>query len=86
VYDVFNIGGGFENIYTSIAGLDGAAGQVSDILATPFGNIDLSDLFGGIDATAFLNPGDAFDALTSGLTEAAAGAATAIDPLAFLGF
>ena len=85
VYDVLNLGGGFENIYTAIPGLDGAAAQVSDILATPFGSLDLSDLFGSIDATSLLNPGDAFDALTSGLTEAAAGAATAIDPLAFLG-
>jgi hypothetical protein len=85
VYDVLNLGGGFENIYTAIPGLDGAAAQVSDILATPFGNLDLSDLFGSIDATSLLNPGDAFDALTSGLTEAGAGAATAIDPLAFLG-
>jgi hypothetical protein len=85
VYDVFNLGGGFENIYTAIPGLDGAAAQVSDILATPFGNLDLSDLFGSIDATSLLNPGDAFDALNSGLTEAVTGASTAIDPLAFLG-
>jgi hypothetical protein len=82
---VLNIGGGFENIYTAIPGLDGAATQISDILATPFGNLDLSDLFGSLDATSLLNPGDAFDALTSGLTEATAGAAAAIDPLAFLG-
>jgi hypothetical protein len=85
VYDVLNLGGGFENIYTAIPGVDGAAAQISDILATPFGNLDLGDLFGGIDATALLNPGDAFDALTSGLTEAVTGASTAIDPLAFLG-
>ncbi|WP_428342896.1 hypothetical protein [Mycobacterium sp.] len=85
VYDVLNIGGGIENIYTAIPGVDSAAAQISDILATPFGNVDLSDLFGGIDATSLLNPGDAFDALTSGLAEAGAGAATAIDPLAFLG-
>jgi hypothetical protein len=89
VYDVLNIGGGFENIYTAIPGVDGAAAQISDILATPFGNVDLSDLFGGIDATALLNPGDAFtaglDALTAAATEAGAGAAAAIDPLAFLG-
>lgn len=89
VYDVLNIGGGFENIYTAIPGVDGAAAQISDILATPFGNLDLSDLFGGIDATALLNPGDAFtaglDALTAAATEAGAGAASAIDPLAFLG-
>jgi hypothetical protein len=89
VYDVLNLGGGFENIYTAIPGVDGAAAQISDILATPFGNVDLSDLFGGIDATALLNPGDAFtgglDVATAAASEAAAGAATAIDPLAFLG-
>jgi len=82
VYDVLNIGGGFENIYTAIPGVDGAAAQISDILATPFGNVDLSDLFGGIDATALLNPGDAF---TAGLDALTAGATSAIDPLAFLG-
>jgi hypothetical protein len=81
VYDVLNLGSGIENIYTAIPGVDGAAAQISDILATPFGNVDLSDLFGGIDATALLNPGDAF---TAGL-EALTGASTAIDPLAFLG-
>ena len=87
VYDVLNFGNGFENIYTAIPGADGST--ISDILATPFGNVDLGDLFGGIDATALLNPGDAFtaglEALTSGLTDAGAGAATAIDPLSFLG-
>ncbi len=85
VYDVLNLGGGFENIYTAIPGLDGAAAQISDVLATPFGNLDLGDLFGGVDATSLLNPGDAFEALTSGLTEAVTSAGAAIDPLAFLG-
>ena len=84
VYDVLNLGG-LENIYTAIPGVDGAAAHISDILVTPFGNLDLSDLFGSIDATSSLNPGDAFEALTSGLTEAVTGATAAIDPLAFLG-
>jgi hypothetical protein len=87
VYDVFNIGGGIENVYTAIPGTTGDT--VTDTLVTPFGNLDLSDLFGGVDAATTLNPGDAFtaglEALTSGLTEAGAGAASAIDPLAFLG-
>jgi hypothetical protein len=87
VYDVFNIGDGIENVYTAIPGATGDT--VTDTLVTPFGNLDLSDLFGGVDAATTLNPGDAFtaglEALTSGLTEASAGAATAIDPLAFLG-
>jgi hypothetical protein len=85
VYDVLNLGNGIENIYTAIPGLDGAAATVSDVLTTPFGNLDLGDLFGGIDATSLLNPGDAFDALTSGLTDALGGAAGSVDPLAFLG-
>ncbi|WIM86863.1 hypothetical protein PT015_18540 [Candidatus Mycobacterium wuenschmannii] len=89
VYDVLNLGGGVENIYTAIPGLDGAASTIHDILVTPLGNLDLGSLFGGIDATALLNPGDAFtaglEALTNGLTEAGAGAATAFDPLSFLG-
>ncbi len=84
VYDVLNIGG-LENVYTAIPGVDGAAGTVTDTLVTPFGNLDLSDLFGGIDGTALLNPGDAFDALSSALTEALSGAAGSIDPLSFLG-
>jgi hypothetical protein len=45
------------------------------------GNLNLDSLFGGIDAAAPLDPGDAF---TAGL-DAASAAATSIDPLAFLG-
>jgi hypothetical protein len=89
VYDVFNLGSGLENIYTAIPGLDGGANTVTDTLMTPFGNVDLSDLFSGVDAILQLNPADAFgaglDVATSAASEAAAGAATAIDPLAFLG-
>jgi hypothetical protein len=81
VYDVFNLGDGIENVYTAIPGVDGAADTVTDTLVTPFGNIDLDSLFGGIDAAALLNPGDAF---TAGL-DAASAAASTIDPLAFLG-
>ena len=89
VYDVLNLGSGLENIYTAIPGLDGAADTVTDTLVTPFGNVDLSDLVSGLDAVLQLNPADAFgaglDLATSAASEAAAGAATAIDPLAFLG-
>jgi hypothetical protein len=88
VYDVLNLGG-LENIYTAIPGVDGGADTVTDILVTPFGNVDLSDLVSGLDAVLQLNPADAFgaglDVATSAASEAAAGAATAIDPLAFLG-
>ncbi|MGC1739996.1 hypothetical protein, partial [Mycobacterium sp.] len=77
VYDVFNLGDGIENVYTAIPGAAGAADTVTDTLVTPFGNIDLDSLFGGIDAASALDPGAAFDAATA--------AASAIDPLAFLG-
>jgi hypothetical protein len=89
VYDVLNLGSGLENVYTAIPGLAGGADTVTDTLVTPFGNVDLSDLVSGIDAVLQLNPADAFgaglDVATSAASEAAAGAATAIDPLAFLG-
>ncbi len=81
VYDAFNLGDGFENVYTAIPGVDGAADTVTDTLVTPWGDLNLDSLFGGIDAVAALDPGDAF---TAGL-DAASAAATAIDPLAFLG-
>ncbi len=62
VYDAFNLGDGIENVYTAIPGVDGAADTVTDTLVTPLGNLDLSSLFGGIDAVSPLDPGDAFDA------------------------
>ena len=81
VFDAFNLGNGIENVYTAIPGVDGAADTITDTLVTPLGNIDLSDLFGGFDAAAMLDPGAAFNA---GL-DAATAAASTIDPLAFLG-
>jgi hypothetical protein len=89
VYDVLNLGSGIENVYTAIAGVSGGADTVTDTLVTPFGDFDLGSLFGNLDAVLPLNPGDAFtgglDVATAAASEAAAGAATAIDPLAFLG-
>lgn len=81
VYDAFNLANGWENVYTAIPGTAGAPDTVTDTLVTPFGNINLDSLFGGFDALAGLNPGDAFGA---GL-DAASAAATTVDPLAFLG-
>ena len=81
VYDVFNLGNGIENVYTAIPGASGGADTVSDTLVTPWGDLNLDSLFGGIDAASALDPGDAF---TAGL-DAASAAATGIDPLAFLG-
>jgi hypothetical protein len=76
VYDVFNLGG-IENIYTAIPGVDGAPDTITDTLVTPLGNLNLDSLVAGIDALGALDPGAAFDAATT--------AASAIDPLSFLG-
>jgi hypothetical protein len=77
VYDVFNLGDGIENVYTAIPGAAGAADTVTDTLVTPWGDLNLDSLVAGIDAASALDPGAAFDAATT--------AASAIDPLAFLG-
>jgi hypothetical protein len=77
VYDVLNIGDGIENVYTAIPGVAGAADTVTDTLVTPWGDLNLDSLVAGIDAVSALDPGAAFDAATT--------AASAIDPLAFLG-
>jgi hypothetical protein len=77
VVDAFNLGDGIENVYTAIPGAAGAADTVSDTLVTPWGDLNLDSLVAGIDAASTLDPGAAFDAATS--------AASAIDPLAFLG-
>jgi hypothetical protein len=66
VYDAFNLGNGFENIYTAIPGTAGGADTVTDTLVTPFGNVNLDSLFGNIDAAAPLQPGDAFTGLEAG--------------------
>jgi hypothetical protein len=80
-YDVFNLGDGIENVYTAIPGVDGAPDTVTDSLVTPWGDLNLDSLVAGIDGASALDPGAAF---TAGL-DAASGAATGIDPLAFLG-
>jgi len=78
VYDVLNLGHGYENIYTAIPGVGSAHDTVTDTLVTPFGDENLSSLVSGIDAVAALDPGAGF---ASGLDAAAAAA----DPLSFLG-
>jgi hypothetical protein len=77
VVDAFNLGDGIENVYTAIPGVAGAADTVTDTLVTPWGDLNLDSLVAGIDAASALDPGAAFDAATT--------AASAIDPLAFLG-
>ena len=84
VYDVFNLGNGIENVYTAIPGVDGAD-TVSDTMVTPWGDLNLDSLLGGIDAASALDPGAAFGAGLDAATETATSAASAIDPLAFLG-
>jgi hypothetical protein len=85
VYDAFNFGDGIENVYTAIPGVDGAPDTVTDTLVTPFGDFNLDSLVAGIDVAAGLDPGNAFGAGLDAATEAATSAASAIDPLAFLG-
>jgi hypothetical protein len=63
VYDSFNLGNGYDNVYTAIPGTSGGADTVTDTLVTPSGDINLDSLFGSIDAAAPLQPGDAFTGL-----------------------
>src|SRR3984885_2453841 len=41
VYDAFNLGGGYENVYTDIPGATAGSDTVTDTLVTPFGNVNL---------------------------------------------
>ncbi len=85
VYDVFNLGNGYENVYIATPGSDGT---VTDTLVTPFGNQDLSSLF-TFNAADPLNPGDAFTGLdVSGITgapEAFNIAGLTLDPISAAG-
>src|SRR6201999_3284725 len=67
VYDVFNLGNGYENVYVATPGADGT---VTDTLVTPNGDVNLDSLF-GFNAADALNPGDAFTGLdVSGISGA----------------
>ncbi len=56
VYDVINIGSGFENFYSDIAPTTpGGADTLSDTLVTPFGDIPLM-----VDFHSLLDPADLF--------------------------
>ena len=56
VYDVINIGNGFENFYSDIAPTTpGGADTLADTLVTPFGDIPLMT-----DFHSFLSPMDLF--------------------------
>ena len=84
VYDAFNLGNGYENVYTAIPGTAGGSDTVTDTLVTPFGNVNLDSLFGNIDAAAPLQPGDAFTGLEtadiSGAPDAFTIGSTTFDP------
>lgn len=47
----FDSGHDFYNFYSDIAGTGGAANTVTDTLVTPFGDIDLTPIVGGFDAS-----------------------------------
>lgn len=65
VYDVYNFGNGYENVYTDIPSASGGAGTATDTFVTPFGDINLSSLVADFNPTAALDPGDAFSGLSS---------------------
>jgi len=77
VYDVFNLGKGFENVYVAVPASNGDTGSVQDVLMTPFGQINLSSLFGDFNATQPIDPGAAF----TGLTDAAGASASSLGDL-----
>ena len=63
---MFNLGNGYENVYTAVPG-----GSVADTLVTPTGDVNLDSLF-SFNAADPLNPGDAFTGLdVSGISGAA---------------
>ncbi|WP_409428113.1 hypothetical protein [Mycobacterium sp. SMC-11] len=66
VYSVVNLGGGIQNIYTAVPGADGGKATITDTLVTPWGNIDLSSMFAGFDASKPLDPGAALTGLDGG--------------------
>lgn len=84
VYSVTDFGLGFSNVYVATPDDTGdAAGNIQDFLVTPFGNVDLSSMFGGFDAIAGFDPGDAVAGVTTAgdtAADAAAGAFDLFDP------
>jgi hypothetical protein len=84
VYNVANFGDGISNLYEDVPGSDGslADGTAADVLVTPFGDLNLSDLVSSFDLGS-LDPGAAFGiAADAGSTAAVA---VASDPLSFVG-
>ncbi len=59
VYSVTDLAKGWTNVYEAIPNADGtAASHITDTLFTPFGDVDLSKMFGSFDAIAPLDAGD----------------------------
>ncbi len=63
VLDAFNLGNGYENVYTATPDVGSTSGTVTDTLVTPYGNVNLDSLFGNVNAANPLQPGDAFTGL-----------------------
>ena len=87
VYEINNMAGGFENVYSDIAPTTpGGPDTLSDTLVTPFGNIPITT-----DLHAFLDPTDSFFPYgpTDPLAVTSAEDTTGFDPtqpFAFFGF
>lgn len=62
VYDTFNFGNGYENLYSDIVGGTAAAPThtVTDTFVTPFGDLPLTSLYGSFDASALTPTGAVF--------------------------
>lgn len=52
VFDFTNFGGGFSNEYADIAGTGGSPNIITDILTTPFGDINIPTTFDAIAVLA----------------------------------
>ena len=66
VLDAFNLGNGYENVYTATPDVGSTSGTVTDTLVTPYGDTNLDSLFGSINAARPLDPGAAFTGLEGG--------------------
>jgi hypothetical protein len=85
VLDAFNLGNGYENVYTATPDVGSTSGTVTDTLVTPNGDVNLDSLFGGINAANPLDPSAAFTGLEtadiSGAPDAFTIGGTTFDPL-----
>ena len=84
VLDAFNLGNGYENVYTATPDVGSTSGTVTDTLVTPNGDVNLDSLFGGINAANPLDPSAAFTGFEtadiSGAPDAFSIGGTTFDP------